>query len=372
LRYSCSMQKHRTNLFFILTMFLASWPAAGIVVDGSPADWQSIFRMRTGYSDLPIEFSALSIDAEQLCGLFVHRTAAVPTIQIEIDFERGQSFDRTISLDSSEVQKSQSGKNTEFCIKNSRWSALGILLNKTKRNWIRIRPLSPAGKVIGPAIAAGVYGVFPKDLFTQVFQPKWGSMPKIPQITFPLALRGYLAQGSFGEWTHGETWGVDLTVADDRLEYFEKDALIGVNESYFAWGQPLLSPVAGKILRLEIGAKDLPPRNVQKNSAMNQIFIEASVDSAIWMAHFQKDSLAPLLIGSRISEGQTMGKIGNSGPSGWPHLHIGAWKMPKANQTMPFVFKNIRTFLNPDPLDPWSVLHGEWEPQEGFFLEKGP
>ncbi len=353
-------------------MVLASWPADGIVVDGSSVDWQSIFKMRTVYSDLPVEFSALSIEAEQLCGLFVHRSSAVPTIQIEIDFEGGQSFDRKISLDSSEVEKSQSGKNTEFCIKNSRWPALGILLNKSKRNWIRIRPLSPAGKIIGPAIAAGVDGVLPKDLFTQVFQPKVGLMPKILQITFPLALRGYLAQGSFGEWTHGDTWGVDLTVADDRLEFFKKDSAIGANESYFGWGQSLLSPVGGKILRLELAANDLPPRNVQKNSAMNQVFIEASADSAIWMAHFQKDSLQPLTIGHRISEGQPMGKIGNSGPSGWPHLHIGAWKMPKANQTIPFVFKNIRTFLNPDLLDPWSVLHAEWEPQEGFFLEKGP
>ncbi len=112
---------------------------------------------------------------------------------------------------------------------------------------------------------------------------------------------------------------------------------------YKTFGKSLYSPVDGVIVAVK---NSLPDQRIgetdRKNLAGNHIVIKTDTDIFLLMAHLQNNSVL-VAEGDRVKAGQEIAKIGNSGNTSQPHLHIQAmtdidFKNPKS-RPLPISFK---------------------------------
>jgi hypothetical protein len=93
--------------------------------------------------------------------------------------------------------------------------------------------------------------------------------------------------------------------------------------SYEIFGAPVLSPCEGRVLRVEDRLPDqVPPRFDRANPAGNFVYLECS-EAGVLLAHLMQASIrvAP---GEHVRSGQLLARVGNSGYSTEPHLHLHA------------------------------------------------
>jgi hypothetical protein len=102
---------------------------------------------------------------------------------------------------------------------------------------------------------------------------------------------------------------------------------------YAIFGDPLYAPCEGEILQSVNTMPDMPPpKPDSEHEKGNFVMLQCNQGKAvIFMAHLKKGSVK-VNAGDRVSKGQLLGAIGNSGASGEPHLHINAQR-PGSNKT---------------------------------------
>ncbi|MEM9530599.1 MAG: M23 family metallopeptidase [Pseudomonadota bacterium] len=139
-------------------------------------------------------------------------------------------------------------------------------------------------------------------------------------------------------------------------------------ERYPGWGQPVAAPVAGVVLHC---AGDWPDHlrnslgqtmrrwyhatyrfrpkpkdgfyDIRPNAG-NYVMIQTEAGYVVFLAHLKQHSVA-VTPGDVIQEGQYVGRVGNSGNSTAPHLHINLFdQMDDAlrAQVLPFVFHSFQ------------------------------
>jgi hypothetical protein len=92
---------------------------------------------------------------------------------------------------------------------------------------------------------------------------------------------------------------------------------------YEIFGEPLHAPCDGEVLFTENRLPDrVPPEHDRQNPAGNFVYLECGA-SGVLLAHLMQSSVA-VTPGDRVREGQQIGRVGNSGYSTEPHLHIHA------------------------------------------------
>ena len=102
--------------------------------------------------------------------------------------------------------------------------------------------------------------------------------------------------------------------------------------SYSIWGDLVYSPCAGKMIESVNHLPDnVPFQSDQNNPAGNHIIIECKGIRVI-LAHLQKGSLIHK-VGTGIKQGEALAKVGNSGNTSEPHLHMQVVK----NDRKPFL-----------------------------------
>lgn len=111
---------------------------------------------------------------------------------------------------------------------------------------------------------------------------------------------------------------------------------------YVIFGKTVVSPCDGTVTAAVDDLPDLrPPETDEENLAGNMIVIECRGVNIV-LAHLQRGSVT-VRVGDRVSSGQRIGKVGNSGNTTEPHLHIHAVRadIPSAieGQGVPIVFE---------------------------------
>jgi len=92
---------------------------------------------------------------------------------------------------------------------------------------------------------------------------------------------------------------------------------------YAIFGEIVYSPCRGRISEVVDGLPDLVPHDIQINKpAGNHVVIQCK-DVSVLLAHMKKGSVL-VQKGERVKEGQPLGRVGNSGNTFEPHLHIHA------------------------------------------------
>ena len=94
------------------------------------------------------------------------------------------------------------------------------------------------------------------------------------------------------------------------------------NEDYFAWNQTVLAPADGVVVVAEDGVADNQPnRAVGGNLYGNLLVIDHGTEEFTLLGHLRKGSLL-VKPGDRVTQGQRLARVGNSGMSTEPHLHF--------------------------------------------------
>lgn len=92
-------------------------------------------------------------------------------------------------------------------------------------------------------------------------------------------------------------------------------------EDHEIWGDSLFSPCDGVVLLAVDQFPDAPGANRDyKNPAGNHVVISYQGHKVV-MAHFRQGSIV-VASGDTVSTGQYLGKVGNSGNTSQPHLHL--------------------------------------------------
>lgn len=93
--------------------------------------------------------------------------------------------------------------------------------------------------------------------------------------------------------------------------------------SYVIYGSQIVSPCNGRISAIVNDLPDhIPPDGDRINPAGNHVLIECG-DFEVLLAHIQPNSIT-VTIGDIVSSGAPLGRVGNSGNTTEPHLHIHA------------------------------------------------
>ena len=98
--------------------------------------------------------------------------------------------------------------------------------------------------------------------------------------------------------------------------------------SYYIYDQPVLAPARGTVTYVVDGQPDLPIGSVDsQHPTGNQLVIDIGGGRYLLMGHLRQGSIA-VNAGERVSEGQPIARVGKSGHSSHPHIHIQAQTLP--------------------------------------------
>jgi hypothetical protein len=131
--------------------------------------------------------------------------------------------------------------------------------------------------------------------------------------------------------------GYDISVhkyqsATKTWQAFEPGADPEKNESYYIWDKPVYAIADGVVAQLHNTTPDnttagrLPPEPIPQT---NHLFIRHGTE-IVFYAHFKMNSIpkSTICTGVSVVKGQFLGRVGNSGRSFGPHLHISLSRAP--------------------------------------------
>ncbi len=138
-----------------------------------------------------------------------------------------------------------------------------------------------------------------------------------------------------------ETFAVDwVKVKNDKI--FDGDGKRV--EQYYGFGEDVLAVADGTVASIHDGMADQTPFAfmVPKSRADyggNNLMLEIAPNVFAWYAHLRQGSLT-VKVGDAVKAGAPIAKLGNTGPSEGPHLHLGLLDKPDpiAGRSLPFVF----------------------------------
>ncbi len=150
-------------------------------------------------------------------------------------------------------------------------------------------------------------------------------------LSFPLqGIEWYVGQGGSSSWlnTHygagAQSYALDI-VALDAFGRRASGILPKRLEAYAVFDQPVHAPCGGRVVSATDGHPDLtPPERDSKNIAGNYVAIACDgLDATVFLGHLRQGSVVPTL-NSVVAKGEQIGRVGNSGNTTEPHLHIHA------------------------------------------------
>ena len=142
----------------------------------------------------------------------------------------------------------------------------------------------------------------------------------------------------------GETFAVDWAkVKNDRI--FDGDGKR--IEQYYGFGEDVLAVADGVVVSVHDGMTDQTPfvpmvPKSKSDFGGNNVMEEIAPNVFAWYAHLRQGSIA-VKVGDTVKAGAPIGKLGNTGPSEGPHLHLGLLDKPDplAGRSVPFVFDSF-------------------------------
>jgi hypothetical protein len=131
------------------------------------------------------------------------------------------------------------------------------------------------------------------------------------------------------------------------------------NEHWLVWEKPLYALADGTVHSVTRGHADHEPGG---DGPANQILIRVG-DEVIHYLHLRQNTIPiELEAGDPVSAGQFLGRVGDTGNSSNPHLHIDVVKRPlgqSSSYLRPLLFGGIKVIQRSE-LDPYNVAASPW------------
>lgn len=139
-----------------------------------------------------------------------------------------------------------------------------------------------------------------------------------------------------------QRWAYDLVVTEDGKTHRGEGRNL---EDYYIYGLPALAAAEGTVLSV---VNDQPETKIgeksrAKNAGGNQVIIQVAEKEFLFICHLQPGSIK-VERGERVVAGKEIGRVGNSGNSSEPHIHIHLQDSPKdyGGEGIPIYFHNYR------------------------------
>lgn len=148
----------------------------------------------------------------------------------------------------------------------------------------------------------------------------------------------------------GDRYAVDV-VKLNNIGALSKKILPHEINNYEIYEDDIYSPCDGQAIEVvDNYDNNIPLTGGYPKNVGNHVIIKFNnSNKAIVLGHMQKDSIK-IKSGDIVKEGQIIGKVGNSGWSEWPHVHIKVMEMKDDNfwngEPVPFTFDNKVPFKN--------------------------
>lgn len=180
----------------------------------------------------------------------------------------------------------------------------------------------------------------------------------VPLFAVPVAGELQIAQGFEGRISH-------TGIYRHALDFQRSPAAEAVGGSI--WGAPVTAPAPGIIERAHDGVVD-NPLGVSNYAEKwgNHVVIRLDAGGWAMLAHLQQGTVA-VVPGARVETGSYLGRVGNSGRSPVPHLHLQLQGSPEPGAaTRPFRLANY--FTAEAPAAALTRWHASAVPPEGDVL----
>jgi hypothetical protein len=134
-----------------------------------------------------------------------------------------------------------------------------------------------------------------------------------------------------------ERWAYDLLITVDGRSYRGDGRSL---DEYYAYDRPVRAPAAGRVVAVFDGHPDARPgRPEPARRGGNTIMLEIAPGHYLVMGHLRSGSIR-VQAGERVQAGDLVARVGNSGNSSEPHLHLHVQDAPQpdAGEGIPFYF----------------------------------
>jgi murein DD-endopeptidase MepM/ murein hydrolase activator NlpD len=221
---------------------------------------------------------------------------------------------------------------------------------RTRQVWDRRRAAGLMGLCLLVA-SAGLYRTYPSS---------HDDAPSSVRFTLPLdgrirvAWGGASARVNYHAGIPAERWGYDLLVTVDGVSHQGTGAAVA---DYHAYRQPVLAPASGRVVATHDGEPDSRPGRGDPASGGNFVVLEVAPAQFLFVAHLQAGTIVPAP-GEWVRRGDLLGRVGNSGNSSEPHVHLHLQDTPEPGQGegIPFFFSDY--LLDDGTPDGHSVVRG--------------
>jgi len=141
-----------------------------------------------------------------------------------------------------------------------------------------------------------------------------------------------------------ETFAIDWNrIKNDRI--YDGDGK--KNEQHYAFGEEVFAVADATVVSIQDGKPDMTPNVFMKPETKddyggNHVILKIAPNVFALYEHLHPGSLT-VKVGDVVKAGAPLAKIGNTGPSGGPHLHFGISNKPDlfAGRSLPFVFDSF-------------------------------
>jgi len=212
-----------------------------------------------------------------------------------------------------------------------RFPVLVLSLAAILAAWLRHRRLpwrAPGTRRLtalgGPAFSAALLAALVAWLLPGAIAPR-----DAVALDFPLAQGRFAAAHGGGRVLvnyhashEAQAYAADF-VALNGAGYRARGLLPEDPAAYAIWDAPVLAPCAGRVTRARDGRPDMaPPKRDRSHPEGNHVVLDCA-GLRVVLAHLRQGSVA-VTRGDAVAPGDVLGRVGNSGNSTEPHLHIHA------------------------------------------------
>jgi hypothetical protein len=136
-----------------------------------------------------------------------------------------------------------------------------------------------------------------------------------------------------------ERWAYDLLVTVNGRSYEGDGTRV---TDYHAYDRPVYAPASGRVVAVHDGDPDAPPDEpAAMRGAGNRVVLEVAPGQYLTVAHLRAGTVA-VTPGQLVDRGELLARVGNSGNSSEPHVHLHLQDTPVAGsgEAIPFLFSD--------------------------------